>query len=121
MGYKLELHIPGLPKLPNQTLRGNWRSSLGEARKWKNFVLSAVLEKGLRGIPLQIARITYIRYSSSEPDFDGLVGSFKHVQDGLVFSQIIINDKPSNLSCSYHWVKAPRGKGKISVLVEEVS
>lgn len=70
--------------------------------------------------PLQHAKLTLLRASSVEPDYDGLVSGFKHVIDCLVEAGILINDKRENIGVpDYLWEKAPMGKGFIRVTVEE--
>lgn len=67
------------------------------------------------------AKLTLTRYSSKEPDFDGLCSSFKNVIDGLVEAGVIIDDKMSVIGQpTYAWVKCPPKKGKIKVVVEEL-
>jgi hypothetical protein len=83
-------------------------------------VNTAVLNKKPQS-PLHAAVLTLTRCSSQEPDFDGLVSGFKSVVDGLVESGILKTDKVGCISQpKYLWEKAPAGKGKIKVRVEEV-
>lgn len=122
MTYTLELQIPGLPKRTNNN-SGNWRARHAEATKWKRLVINAVRWSGKqRTHPLPKAQLTLTRASSVCPDFDGLVSGFKHVLDGLIEAGVIENDKIKNIGVpTYNWTKAPRGKGHITVLVEEVA
>ena len=70
--------------------------------------------------PLEKAKLTLIRHSSSEPDYDGLVSSFKYVIDSLVTLKILVNDKSKNIGVpDYKWQKAPAMKGFITVGIEE--
>lgn len=118
MTYRLEITIPGLPKMANQQLRGSWRAKHGHAVLWKRKVWKYVWH--LRPeTPLEKAKITITRGSSMEADFDGLVSGGKHLIDGLVEAAVIINDKPSCIGqpC-YHWERAARGKGFVRILVE---
>lgn len=119
--YKLEFSLSGLPKRTNNN-HSTWKARMAEARKWKGAVYVAV-GAPLRPLkPLQLCRLTLIRHSSVEPDFDGLCSSFKHVIDGLIHAQVIANDKTSNFvdgRPEYIWKKAPRNKGFITVKVEE--
>lgn len=71
--------------------------------------------------PLKKAKVTLSRFSTREPDFDGLVCSFKPILDGLTNSKIIIDDKMSVIGQpTYKWEKIGKGKGKIHILVEEL-
>lgn len=117
----IEFEIQGLPLRTNNS-RANWRAKHGEAQKWKARVMKALVcsSRVLPAEPWQKARLTLTRCSSVEPDFDGLVSSFKHVIDGLIVSGIIENDKMSNIGIpEYRWEKVPPGKGKIKVRVEK--
>lgn len=115
----LEFILPGLPKTTNGS-KANWRAKMAEARKWKNAVIICV-SKDKPDYPLSKAQIIYTRISSQEPDFDGLVSSFKHVQDGLIDVGIIENDKPSNIGQPhYRWIKGKPKKGAIIVRIQEL-
>lgn len=114
--YLLEFELPGLPKTTNSGGRSHWTVKAREAKKWKNLV--AVLASK-PPTPLTKAKLTLTRCSAVEPDFDGLVSSFKHVVDGLVDARVIVNDKQSVIGQpAYLWEKASPGKGKIKVRVE---
>jgi hypothetical protein len=119
--YRLEIQLPGLPKTTNRKSSfGHWAQRKAEADKWKNMVDLACMGKRPQK-PLKTARIAYIRHSSVEPDFDGLVSTFKHIQDGLILAGIIENDKPSNIGQpSFRWFREKPGKGFVEVLVEEL-
>ena len=68
--------------------------------------------------PLQSATLALTRYSAREPDFDGLVSSFKHVIDGLVRSGIIADDKPSIIGQpAFYWHKTAPKNGHILIQV----
>lgn len=72
--------------------------------------------------PLERAKLTLTRASAVEPDYDGLVSSFKHIIDALVEGGILVNDKTENIGKpDYQWVVAARNKGCIKVKIEEVS
>lgn len=69
--------------------------------------------------PLQTARLTLTRYSTIEPDYDGLVSSFKPIIDGLVEAGFLAGDKRANIGVpDYRWEKAKRGQGRITVRIE---
>lgn len=78
-----------------------------------------MLNGGLPKQALASAVLLLTRVSSVEPDYDGLVSSFKHVIDGLVEIGILKSDKPSCIKSTYVWERGSRGHGKIKVLVKE--
>lgn len=91
-----------------------------EAKKWMGLV-----DEALQGYkpttPLAKARVSYVRHSSMEPDWDGLVGAFKPVQDALKKLGIIKDDKMSVIGQpNYLWLKCPPKKGHIEIEVEEL-
>ena len=116
---KIEFTLMGLPKTTNSGGRTHWALKTKEARTWKQAVGWSVPSSYFIGKPLAKAKLTLVRCSSSEPDFDGLVSSFKHVIDGLVSAGVIINDKTSTIGQpTYLWEKTKRGMGHIKVTVE---
>lgn len=116
----LHIKIKGLPKRTNNS-NSNWRARMAEARRWKEAVYIAALQAGWSGPALNKARLTLIRHSSSEPDADGLVSSFKHVTDGLIKVGVIVDDKPSVIGFpTFQWRKIARNNGFIEVIVENL-
>jgi hypothetical protein len=114
----IEFELPGLPRTTNAS-NVHWRIRHTHAKKWKDLVIIAARSKGLPDEPLKKAKLTLTRFSAREPDFDGLVSSFKHVIDGLIDAAVIADDKQSVIGQpTYNWVYAFRNKGKISVKVE---
>ncbi|WP_413581085.1 hypothetical protein [Bdellovibrio sp. HCB288] len=117
--------IPDLPLMTNQLLRRHWSFIMKEKQKWHRLIDVAVIhQKILMGLdkPLEKARITFIRRSTREPDYDGLISGFKFVTDGLVESGVIVDDKVSVIGKSeYLWEKAINNKSQgILVCVEGV-
>ena len=117
--YFLALEAPGLPKMINALLRQSFWIVKKEKDIWYNTV--GYLLTGKKPLkPLKKARLILTRYSSSCPDPDGLVSSFKFVIDALVFHGVLENDKYSNISMpKYNWHKAKSKEGKISVVIKE--
>lgn len=77
------------------------------------------------------ATLRLTRHSSIEPDYDGLVYSFKALIDALqppkggkkprIGASVIVDDKPSVIGVpDYKWEKAPRGQGHVTIEVWEV-
>lgn len=120
MSYRLEFELPGLPKPFNGQTSMNWRKKGREVKRWHMAVFLAV---GIRkpAQPLRQAKITLYRFSSVQPDFDGLVSSFKPVIDGLIHAQVIENDRMENIGMpTFIWDKAKPKAGKIRIIVEEI-
>lgn len=120
----IEFELPGLPATANGRRRmAHWVQASKESNRWKNDVYFKLLEINKRPRrPMHQARLHLIRHSSSEPDFDGLVSSFKPIIDGLVLSGVLVNDRSANIAQPhYHWEYAPAKAGKITVRVYEVA
>jgi Holliday junction resolvase RusA-like endonuclease len=118
--YRLHFEVEELPKTINAQQSMHWRRKGEYVRAWHRSVWLAVGARKPKA-PLERARLTLTRYSSSEPDYDGLVSSFKPVIDGLIRCGVLKDDKYSNIGRSeYRWQKAPAKQGKIQVIVEEV-
>lgn len=119
--WSVEFEIVGLPRMSNASgrSRGFW-AIRQETKKWKDAV-TAIARSKRPPKPLVKAKVTLTRFSSVSPDYDGLVTGFKPVLDGLVAGGILENDKFANIGApTYLWERAPGGKGKIRVRVEEV-
>jgi len=73
--------------------------------------------------PLQQVKLKYTRFSSSKMDWDNLVISFKAVQDGLVESGIMKDDKVKNIPeiPVYTQEKAKKGEGYIEIEIWEIN
>lgn len=99
---------------------GHWRTRYHAERKWLAMTLLAIAGKKPSS-PLEKVRCEFVRFSSSEPDFDGLVHGFKPIRDALVKGGVVVNDKPSNMEAKYCWEKASPKCGKVKVIVEGVA
>ena len=115
--YRIALSLGGLPKTTNAGGRAHWAAKAKEAREWINLVSMAV--RNVRPpTPLTQATLSLTRYSTREPDFDGLVSSFKHIIDGLVRAGVIADDKPSVIGQpAFWWHKAPPKMGHVLIQV----
>lgn len=117
--YNLEIEIKGLPKLANSLLWEHWSVKQKHNAQWKLNVSLAV-GRDKPESPLKKAKIELTRFSSNEPDFDGLVSSFKAVLDGLKGCGVIEDDKVSVIGQPvYKWERAAPKAGKIKIRVEE--
>lgn len=116
--YSIRFEIVGLPSLLNIKAHP---IVAGKKRKlWRQWVLYSV---GMKRPPkpLQRAKLTFTRFSSSEPDYDNMVGSFKPLVDGLVDARVIIDDARKNIGTpEYLWIYCPPRQGKIRIEVLEV-
>lgn len=116
MSYRHGFIIHELPKTTNAQSSMHWRAKMKYVRYWHEMVW---MVRKIPPAPLLRAKLTLTRFSSSEPDFDGLVSSFKPVIDGLVVAGVLVNDKMSNIGQSvYQWEKCKRKEGRIHVLIE---
>ena len=115
----IQFEIKGLPKTTNAGGRAHWSVKAKEAKLWKQLVFLSVSSQRPKE-PFKKCKITLVRCSSKESDFDGLVSSFKHVLDGLKESRIIFDDKPSCIEPTYRWQYSSPKSGRIKVTVEEV-
>lgn len=89
-----------------------------ERQRWQTLVRLEVF-KAYRGLPLKKAKVTLTRYSSGTPDFDGLVGSFKHVLDALVGAGLLIDDNPKVIGQPTYLFKKCSGiQSKVVVKVD---
>lgn len=124
----LDLEIHELPSLYNVFMRKHWSAKKKETDYWNQLVWKCI--RGYRQnaynlfigdwTPLEHYKLQLIRYSSKEPDYDGLVGSFKLVVDGLRYSNVIADDKLSNSGpWDVSWVKCKPKEGLIEVRVYE--
>lgn len=116
--YRLEFTLAGLPSIENG--HKHWAVRGKERKEWRQRVKLRVFLQRPK-VPLTSCKITCCRFSSVEPDRDNLSRSFKSVIDGLVDGGIISDDNPRVVKeFRAFWVKAPRGKGSISIIVEEI-
>lgn len=121
-GYKLEFMEPKLPPTTNGMVSFHWWKKKKLSDEWNNIVMYHVLKLGAPRAPLEKAKLTLIRYSSREPDYDGLVSSFKVVVDALRHNGVLVDDRMSNIGIPiYDWQKATPKGGFIHVCVEEVT
>lgn len=121
MTYSIDFQIDMLPKPVNRQVSMHWAVKAKYVREWHGLVALSV---GARkpSAPLERAKLTLRRFSSVEPDFDGLVSSFKPVVDGLIACGVLADDKVSNVGQpEYRWEKCKPRNGCITVRVEAVT
>ena|SRR3990167_10442710 len=121
--YRLDIELLGLPKTINEWGGRSWHSKFREANKWHARLLGKMLitRQVAPPLPLKKAKVTLIRNSSREPDFDNLVQSFKPVVDALKKTLIIVDDSSKVIGHpKYEWQKADPKNGTIRIVVEEI-
>lgn len=68
--------------------------------------------------PCHTARVKIVRFSSTEPDFDGLVSAGKPLLDGLVRAGVLEDDRTSVIGQpTYLWEQAAPKQGRVLVSV----
>ena len=118
--FKLSLRIQGLPPTTNKAGYGHWAKKAKEVKRWR-FNVVAVVGTSKPKSPLKKAKLTLIRCSSKETDFDNLVISFKPVVDGLKDAGIISDDRSSVIGQpTYLWKKERPTMGHIIIEVEGI-
>jgi len=84
-------------------------------KKWYIWVGIALIGQ-IPKRPHSRARVIYTRYCGYiRPDGDGLVSSFKWVQDGIVLAGVLANDRTDNIHAEYRWFPASAKDKKITV------
>jgi Holliday junction resolvase RusA-like endonuclease len=121
MSYRLHFTIPRLPPMSLNGSHGHWAVAAAKRRKWKEAAIIAIgNQRPAR--PLEVAKVTFIRHSSSEPDDDNLRASFKPIRDALKAAGVVVDDKPANMpEPVYLHRKAKPKSGFIEVIVEAVA
>lgn len=115
-----QFDIEGTPKLINEIGRKSWPVKAREAKLWKNKVIFKCHSAQIQNRNLTKAILTFTRHSMKQPDHDNLAISFKHVQDGLVEAQVIIDDTHAVIGVpTYLWLfRARRLGGMTTVRIE---
>lgn len=107
------VELTGLPPMANGQ-HGHWKKSWAIKKVWKQRMGYALMNQ-LPNLPYQKVKVVFTRFSSSEPDYDGLVHGFKPIRDALVIHGIVIDDKSSCMEAEYRWLKAAKKSGKITI------
>lgn len=118
----ISFELIGLPRTNASDRRNHW-VAVKEKTAWKQHTLAALmacrdLHASRAELPLAQAKLRLTRYSAREPDYDGLVASFKYIVDALVDGGVIADDKPSVIGQpEYRWEHAPPKHGRVRVEV----
>lgn len=117
---KIELH--GLPPTPNSILAMHWAKKSKLTKRWRREAYLACRAEGPAPEGIETIRVCYTRWSSREPDSDGLAGSTKAIQDGITDWVRETNggfdDTARQLRAEWFWEKAPRGAGRVTVEIK---
>ena len=113
------IRITGLPKMANGG-HGSKFAAAGRTKKWKGLVA-----RELAGLapsrPWQKVHVTFIRRSSVEPDYDGLVHGFKALRDAVVKFGFVIDDRNSCMESLYLWEKVKAGQGHVELVIRGIT
>lgn len=108
------IKIAGLPAMANHAA-SSWQARAKATKKWKTKVARELV--GLApNKPWNWLRCEFIRHSSVEPDYDGLVHGFKPLRDALVKYGFVKDDAPKYFEAVYKWEKAPMRKGFVEIV-----
>lgn len=121
--YTMTLSMPGLPQL-NAAANRHWRIRAREARHWREVVSAGVKAsaEGLPESPIQTCALLCERRSSTEPDDDNLVFSFKQIVDAFIELGIVVDDSPEHVGYRrYHWSRVPKKQGMVEITVVDIS
>ena len=116
--YELLIELKGLPPMANGS-HGSWQRTWAIKKAWKQRVGYLLMDKAPQ-YPYKKIKVRFTRYSSVEPDYDGLVHGFKAVKDALVEYGFAQNDKISNMESEYRWIKAKAKEGKITIEITPI-
>jgi hypothetical protein len=89
--FRLEIFVPHLPPTVNVFMRMNFMERKRRFDDIYSLVYFASYKKKPKQ-PLKKCTITLIRFGTKYLDYDGLVGSFKPVVDGLIKSEVLFDD-----------------------------
>ena len=121
MTWCVKIELPGLPPTPNSVMAMHWAKKSKLTKRWRRDSYLACKANGPAPLGTKVIRVCYTRFSSREPDPDGLAGSFKAIQDGVVDWVSETNegfdDRAHQLRPAWFWEKAPRGKGRVTVVI----
>lgn len=108
------IKIHGLPAMANHAA-SRWQGRAAATKKWK-----AAVARELVGLappkPWSWLRVEFIRHSSVEPDYDGLVHGFKPLRDALVKFGFVKDDAPKYFEAVYKWEKAKARSGFVEIV-----
>lgn len=117
----IEIKIDALPKRINEGHGSHWTLRYAESKRWLKLIQWKVAGS-IPKEPWAKAKLTLIRGTSRCPDYNGLVYSFKVIEDALVKLKIIKNDTMDVIGQpDYKWEKAPPKKGYVRIMVQDIT
>lgn len=129
VGTRISFELAQPTKLLNQVLRMHWSKRMKHQRALAWEIRMATMNSR-PVVPFQRARVRIERHSLQTPDFDGMVGGFKHLIDCLlppsskhpVGLGIIVDDNPDCLRLTAIAMKvARRADQKTVVVIEDIN
>lgn len=119
--YRLDITIPGLPKILANMKSRNWRASYFEKKKWMKLTCDHITAPLKPSNALTRASVMLIRNSSRQPDRDNLMSSWKAVIDGLVVARVLEDDNCDVIAeLKSEWQKCRPKDSHIRIIVEEL-
>lgn len=114
----IEILLQGLPKTPNQLKTMHWAARAKHSKQWRSAARWMAFKSQPKQ-PLRQVRLTFIRGSSRQCDYDNGIASVKPLIDGLVDAGIIADDNPSIVKAVlFGWEKAPQKAGFMKIIIE---
>jgi hypothetical protein len=122
MGAHLDITLPApLTRTQPDVMTRYVRSKYVQA--WRDRMWTAINAPGnvVSRFPVERAGVYCVRYSTRQPDYDGLVYGFKVIVDSLMPS-IIHDDNPKVLvERIYRWEKCKQAEQRLEVKLWEVT
>ena len=116
--YRLDFILPVLPAMNTAATRAHRMVQYREAKALQQVVGHVAKLRPHR--PLARARVTAVRCSARQPDFENMVYSFKPIFDALVNIGVLAGDGPAVCDRVYRWEPAPARKGHVRITVQEL-
>ena len=116
--YFLWIEVGYLPPMNTSATRRHWSVAHREVKRWRAIVATY---RPKPSQPLLYARVTCVRMSTREPDYENLTMSFKAAVDSLVHCGIVVDDSPAHMERIYRWAKARPRCGRVAIRVEEIA
>lgn len=115
----IQFEIPGAPPLLLNS-RLHHMVKYRQSKKWYDWVHLA-LGRQIPAVPYPRAFIRYERHCGQQrPDQDNLVSGFKWVQDGLVLSGVIEEDREHNIETLHYWFPSSPKEKHIRVTLIQI-
>lgn len=115
-----EFEIPRLPAMTNSIGRKHWGAKHKERVIWQRLISEQVYLLKINSLGLTKANLSFTRFSSKPPDYDGLVSGFKVILDSLVKCGVLIDDNVTIIGQpSYKWEYRPTKQGgRVRIRIE---